>query len=349
MLEKNISASSSSESIYYDLNPLLRRKCTFNFIFGARGCGKTFGFLNHFMTQGTHHLYLRRTQKELDLAVNKEVNPYISPGAKNGLDYSIQSEGDLRRIVQTIHADGKEPENHLMGFAGALSTFNNIRGTDFRHIRAILEDEFIPQNNARQTIKNEADAFFNMYESVNRNREIEGEDPVPIYCLSNAVSIASPILMELGLVPVIEMMIRKRQHFWTDPERSICINLADSRAFEDYKDVTALSRLTRGTKYYSHAVKNEFAYDSYYNVKRRDLVEYVPWISYNEVTIYRHKSNGYYYACFIPADCPHFNDDTKALMWRNYYPTLKEITIAGKLEFDSFVAKIVILEFLKMN
>ena len=66
----------------------------------------------------------------------------------------------------------------------ALSTFGNLRGVDFSDVDMIFFDEFVPQKNARP-IKAEAEAFFNLYETVNRNRELDGRPPVRVLMLSN--------------------------------------------------------------------------------------------------------------------------------------------------------------------
>lgn len=329
---------------YYDPKSIIKKGCVFNFIFGGRGCGKTYGFLKYVMEENRPHIYNRRTQAELDLCVTKHVNPYTPINRDLGYNYFISTENKMNVILKE-EKDGPIP----MGYGTALSTFSNVRGADFSSVLDIIFDEFVPQREKRNTIKNEADAFFNFYESVNRNRELKGELPVKVYMLSNAVSIESPILSEMGLIPVLEMLIRKGQSMWTDRERGICIQIYQDAEFSEIKGETALYRATKGTRYSEHALKNRFAYDSWYHVEKKPIVEYVPICSYERIFFYRHKSNGHLYVSFIYADCPHYTEDTFSLFWRSYYPQFKEAVIGDKAFFECYAAKIKAFHLLKIN
>ena len=116
-----------------------------------------------------------------------------------GYSYEI-SGGNISTITQK--EDGK---NILKGYAGALSTFSNIRGADFSDVKIIIYDEFIPEKTNRCSIRNEWDALLNLIETVNRNRELEGEESVKIILLSNATNIECDILAQSGLIPTIEI------------------------------------------------------------------------------------------------------------------------------------------------
>ena len=48
-------------------------------------------------------------------------------------------------------------------------------------------------------MKNKFMLFFNLYETVNRNRELEGKEPVKVYMLSNSTSLDNEILAELSI------------------------------------------------------------------------------------------------------------------------------------------------------
>ena len=64
----------------------------------------------------------------------------------------------------------------------ALSVVANIRGIDFSDYDYILFDEFIPSDGERP-IKREFEAFLNFYETVNRNRELEGKPAVKCFLI----------------------------------------------------------------------------------------------------------------------------------------------------------------------
>lgn len=316
---------------FYDAREVIYNDSPFCFIIGGRGIGKTYSCLWEMCKTRTPHIYLRNQQNEIDLCCNETINPYKSVNRDKGFDYHIERKKDFALIKEN---------DQFRGYAFALSTFGKLRGADFSEIDVVIRDEFIKTT---QEYKKEADDFFNFYETVSRNREANGNRKVlKTISLSNSVSIASPLLRELGLIGVLETMLRKNQRKYTDKERGIFINLPWDADFAEFKGETALYKLTKGTKYYQHAVNNKFVYDSWYNVKKCNLIEYRPYVSVLGITIYKHKSNSTYYASTVRGDCPTFDEDTLALFHRNYYLSLREVNIAGKLFYESYAVKSVI-------
>ena len=94
----------------------------------------------------------------------------------------------------------------------ALSTISNVRGFDATDRDVLIYDEFIPERHERP-IKDEATAFFNAIETIQRNRELEGKDPLTVLCLANANELANPLFIELKLVKRAMALIRKGIEF----------------------------------------------------------------------------------------------------------------------------------------
>ena len=326
---------------YYDVNADLSRGMTFNIVIGGRGIGKTFSALRSAVSLSGNFIYLRRSKTEIELCALPETNPFKAINNYDGTDYKIQRAGDLSTIL--------DPEGSVRGYAMALSTFGNLRGVDFSDVDMIFFDEFVPQKNARP-IKAEAEAFFNLYETVNRNRELDGRPPVRVLMLSNAVSINSPILSALDLVGILERMVAKGKEYYIDHERGILIHLPYDAEFAEEKRETALYRLTAGSRFSDHAIGNKFAYDSWYNVRPRPLGEYTPVCSYDDLYIYTHKSRREYYVCRSAADCPHYDSTDTLLNFRKALGfRLRDAAIEGKIIFSDFAAKAKIFEALKLD
>ena len=311
----------------------------FNFVIGGRGIGKSYGFLKWAVEEVKTILYLRRTDTELKLTVSQDMNPFKPINEDCGRDIQIKQAGKVIRIMEG---------DTLRGYAGALSTFHNLRSADFSGVDTIIFDEFIPQQTARP-LTHEAEAFFNLYETVNRNRELKGREPVRCYFLSNAVSIVSPILSYLDLVGVLEKMIGKNREYWTDAKRSILIHLPADPRFQRVKEQTAIYKLLPDTQFTEHAINNRFAYDSFYNVRSRPLKEYTPVVAYDGLFVYRHKTGGSWYVCRARADCPTFTADTKNGFLRNYGLYLRDDIIADRVSFSDFAAKKAIYDLLTLT
>lgn len=318
---------------WYSVQKALDSGMTFIPIIGGRGIGKTYSTLHEFINRDIHFLYLRSTQIEVDLCMTEEGNPFKTLNRDLNKNYIIKS-GKIPSIINLK----SEKESECVGYAGALSTWSNIKSADFSDITHILWEEFIIPKEKRRFLKNEVDSFFNLYETVNRNRELKGQEAVQVIMLSNAVSLNSPILDAMQLITEIESMLRKEKQVHTIRERGIRIELPKSE-ISDLKKDTALYRLTKGTQYFSQAIENKFSYDSRYNVKKQDLSEYIPICSYENIYFYRHKSNGNVYASGIRADCPSYNSDTYALFKRNHWLELREKNISGNLYYETFTMK----------
>lgn len=316
--------------MYYDVKNILERNCVFNAVIGGRGIGKTYSALKLFMENEIPHIYLRRSDTEIKLCYNKNIHPYKTLNSDLELDWCVETKGGIPSVISS--KTGK-----TRGYGIALSTFHNIRGADFSDIEYILFDEFIRDSNSRP-LKNEAMTFFNLYESINRNRELKGKQPVRVIMLSNSVSHYSEILIGFKASDTIEMMERKNQQFFTDRERSLCINLVMQNDISNEKSNTALYRIGN-EEYNNFSIHNQFTDDSMYNVRKKKLVEYIPYCAYENMYIYIHKNNGEFYTCFSRADCPVYTKETKSLFKRNHYFKIKEAMISGNMIFETFSLK----------
>lgn len=317
--------------MYYDIKHVIDRDLPFNIVIGGRGIGKTYSTLKWQMENSIKAIYLRTLQSEIDIVARPESNPYKILNHDLKMEYKIGGK-KIKTILDT--------DNNNVGYALALSTFASLRGVDFSDVDMIIWDEFISEANRERYLSDETTLFFNLYETVNRNREIQGRKPVQVIMLSNAVSISSSLLMGLGLVSTIENMIKTGQRRYTDKNRGLYLEMPLDMEISQKKAETALYRLAKNTDYADHALKNMFAYDSWYNIERRNITEYIPYCAFENIYIYVHKKNSSFYACNIRADCPKYNRDTLALFKRNHYLALREANVSGNLIFDTMTTKV---------
>lgn len=326
---------------YYDVREAVNRGYTFNFIIGARGIGKTYSTLDyHAIENAIKFIYLRTSERELEANVNKDANPFKKLNEDKHRAIEVAS-GEIKTFIEAV----TEERTNLLGYGLPLSTFANVRGVDFSDVDAIIWDEFIKEN--QQKIKNMAFAFFNLYESVNRNRELEGKDPVRVYFLSNSSTLDSPILEALGLVSVIEMMLRKGQRKWTDPDRGIYIHLPHADISEE-KKTTALYKLTADTEFFNFAVNNEFVNNSFHGIERKRIIEYLPLCALDNMYFYKHKSGSHVYVCHTRADCIQYNSkDSYVLFQKHYGLLLRDWYAAERVFFENYHLKSRFLELIK--
>ena len=267
---------------WYDIRQRAAKLRPVSIVIGGRGIGKTYSALSFMMETGRKFLYLRNTDKQMSLCASAFGNPFKKVAGDQGRDVAMKPAGEIYVV--------KEGED-VIGYGAALSTFENLRGVDLSDVEYVVFDEFI--ENRKLSFK-QGPAFLNLYETINRNRELEGRPPLICILLSNAQRLSNPILAELGLIPVIENMIRTGDRLRITKE--YYIELPES-SVSAAKESTALYRLAAGSRYADEALRNEFANDSFFNVGKKPLQEFRPVCAIDGIYIYRHKSGPQWYCC----------------------------------------------------
>lgn len=321
---------------YIDIQKILSYRMPFNFIVGGRGTGKTYGALLNAYENDIRFILMRRTQTQCDLINKPEFNPYKV--INNDISSSITVKA-ISKYNAKIIEESEETEK-ILGYTCALSTISNMRGFDASDVKLLIYDEFIPEKHERP-LKNEGSAFLNAYETINRNREITGADPLQVLCLANAFNIANPIFLELGLVGRCEKMKNNGQELFIDQQRGILIVMILNSRISKAKADTALYRVSTGS-YADMALSNDFVYNSNENIRSLSLNEYKLLCTVGEISIYRHKSSRKYYISeHRSGSAPKFTSDEVNLMRyrKSYGLLLYSAYMRDNITFENILTK----------
>ena len=314
-----------------------RSQCAFNFFIGARGTGKTYGALLHqhedfFAETCGKYIYMRITQTELDTCATKEDNPYKKLNKRMLWDVNFKS---IPKADSYTISDGNTP----IGTGRALATFGNVRGSDFSDYTHIVFDEFAPAERVRKTpeIKTAGYLFSQAYETINRNRELEGEPPVIAILLANAFRLDSDVLYYYGLIPVIESMLKSGQKRCTMRDRSIYVELCDAPEVTEAKRETVLYKALKGNKHIENInLNNKFNDYNLTLVKKVPLSEYLPLVCIEDITIYAHKSTGIYYARMGIETCKEMYDQKgRGIFCTRWRPIIKSAIMERTIYADN--------------
>lgn len=287
------------ENGYVNIPYVLSKGMTFNFMIGGRGTGKTFGALDYILEEQKKFCLMRRTQSQLDTIARPDTSPFKAVQRTKPYNWTCEPLS-IGKSVYGYFKTTTDPEKNspvygeLLGYAIALSTVANLRGFDMSDIDILIYDEFIPETHER-ALKNESDAFFNCYETLNRNRELQGKKPIQVLCLANANDFACPILIGLNLVSTVERMITQGKTEYVNPQKGVGIYLLTDSPVSNRKAQTALYKLTHGTGFAEMAINNAFEGTNDPDVYSVDLREYNPMVAVGELCIYKHKSAKLYY------------------------------------------------------
>lgn len=329
---------------WYSIEKGLSKGCAFNLFIGGRGIGKTYSAIAHILNADINKfMYIRRSGQEMLKAATDIGNPFKAYNK------------DHNRNVKFDYSDNtgigtvKEDDN-ILGYCCALSKMSSTRGADFSDVDIMLYDEFIPELH-KSHMRGEGIAVLNMYESVNRNRELEGRPPVILIMLSNSVELCNDVLTEFGVIRTIEHMIHTGQESYTDIDRSLHIEVTKNTPISDAKSNTVLYRLTKGTNFFDSNINNKFINDNFSGIGKQNIQEYIPVVQYDDIYIYRHKSLDRFYATRdTRADCPMRYDASQVSKFRIQYGfILKNAVLLHKMMYNSMDTKAKVIDVLKLK
>ena len=250
------------QSLYYNPNKLLSYNRILNFIIGARGIGKTYGYkkycINRFLKSGEQFIYLKRYKTDV-----KGVEQFFDTVAQEFQGTSFKVKG------RELYINDK-----LAGWVMPLSSWQSVKSREFPNVCTILYDEFLLEKSSKQMyMQDEPKALLNFMDTVIRNR-----DNARCICMSNAVSIVNPFFLYFGLVPNID----KRYNAY----ESIVIEIPDSVDFTEERKKTKFGKLIDGTDYGDFSLGNEFINDSQVFIEKRSKESRFQFsVVYNGMTI----------------------------------------------------------------
>ena len=315
---------------YPDIKKIVERVgMPFSFLYGGRGIGKTFSAILYALERGDEFIFTRRLQSQADSLMNPKLNPF------NPIAEFLHAEIELKPLSKDNKAiiyNG----NHV-GITGSLSKMSTLRGFASLKTKMWIHDEFIPESTEAKMKGDEGDAFNNAYETINRNRELEGEPPLIVLCLANANDVGNPIFMDWNLVNVAMKMELQKKEIYINNERGIFLCNMENSPISQAKRETALYKAKRGTDFEKMALDNIFVDDSIAVIKSKDLKPYKPLVRIANCTVYKHKSDNKYYYSEHNSGSPDVYTTSSAHLekFRKKYYFLWNAYLDERIEFEN--------------
>lgn len=336
---------------WVDVASIMGAALTFNLIVGGRGTGKTFGFLEEFRyLHPAKFFFMRRQKNQADLISNPEFSPFVPVDKKHGANTVLQKiphcQGISGIYEGELQSDGRIlPGGPALGYVGALASIHNVRGFSL-DVNELVLDEFNPELGERP-IKNEFDVFRNAYETINRNRELEGRPPLRCWLLSNSNQLGNPYFVGLRIVEIVDKMISRGQDVYRDESRGLMIiNLKDS-PISEAKARTALYRLSGNDSFTAMALGNQFAHESRSKTGSYPLQELIPIVRIGELQIYRHKGSRNLYGSTHLSGNPdsYQTDDGSIARFRARYGWLWIDYMDDRILWQNYVSELLFRRF----
>lgn len=274
---------------YLDMQRIININTPWICVIGARGTGKTYGAIKYALDSGRPFVFMRRTQTQIDLIKNDSFSPF------QAIDPDIVVKNINKNLTGVYRGEfdsekqKMEPSGAPIGYMLALTTVSNIRGFDASAVELIIYDEFIGEKHER-AIKSEGNAVLNAYETINRNREIQGRPPVKMLLLANSNDLVNPLFVDLKLVKIAEKLQRSKENVYINNDRGLSIVMVKDSPISRMKKQTALYKLAGDGDFSEMALNNAFIEDIGDNIKSMPITEYRPLVFVGELSIYQHKS-----------------------------------------------------------
>jgi len=248
------------EFTWYNWDKISSFNGTYNFMVGARGVGKTYGWkkkvIRAAIRKQEQFMYVRRYKDELK--TSKETF-FADLVAKNEFpDWDFRSYGATAQMAPVSTRDDKKRPWKVIGHFIALSTAQSIKSVAYPLVTNIGFDEFIIEKGTTHYIANETHAFNNLYSTVDRN-----QDKTKVFFMANSVAITNPYFLEYGIKPDPD------NEFVVKADGFIVVHFVNAAEFRDEVYKTKFGKFIAGTEYGDFAVGNEFAdnNDNLLNVK----------------------------------------------------------------------------------
>lgn len=314
---------------------------TFISVVGARGVGKSYGAFDKLIKEKKRFIYLRRLKSQLEQCSKLEGNPFKKINIDRGYNIIPYSSSN----IITFRHDDKDGEIVALGVA--LSVVANIRGFDLSEYDYIVFDEFIPQV-GEYPIKNEFDAFLNFYETVNRNRELEGKKPVKCFMLGNANTLVNPYFVGWHMMKTVCNMLTGCQMVWRSEDKTRLTIMVIDSPISRKKQKTALYR-NASKDFITMAIDNAFRTDET-KIKSEPLKEYKHLVSCGEIGIYIHKSERRYYISSVTGSPMYDAYGISLKMFQQDFYILKSYYLVTKnVWFESFEVEIIFREIFNLK
>ena len=231
---------------YYDINKTLSRQRLFNFVVGARGCGKTYGAkkkaINNFLRRNEQFVYVRRYDTELPAA---EIANFFDDIQEEFPEHEFKAARGVFKIDDVI-----------AGWYFPLSKATMLKSIPFPRVTLMIFDEFIIDTGMKRYLPNEVTCFLEAYSTVSRDRDITA------VFLSNALTMYNPYFL------YFDVKFEPNQRIYLTDELSV--EILNNEVFMEHMQQTRFGKLIGDTDYGKYAMNNEFLLDNDTFIEKMD-------------------------------------------------------------------------------
>ena len=287
---------------YINMKEIIEDKSPFKIVVGARGIGKTYSALLDALDKRIMFIYMRTTEIELAMCATEASNPFKAINRDFGTEYHVKK---INKFIYGIYAGN---ETNYIGLCMALTTFSKCRGMDLSDVKLIIYDEFIAEK-IQKRINGIGESLLNAYETVSRNRELMGCDPLKLLCMANALNVNNEILITFGVPSILQKMRNKGIEVYDDTNRGVLVICPLFSPIAEMKAQGAVYKINK--KFNEMALGNQFREFYTDNITTKNIKHFDILFGFDHMYFYRDKSTREIYVSPFRAPgkkITHYND-----------------------------------------
>lgn len=235
--------------MYWDIQRSLTYNCLWNWIIGARGCGKTYGCkkyaIQRWLKYGEQFVYIRRYKEEIS-----KIKNFFKDIAEEFPEWNFKVHaGEF--LIQAVTDDPEDQEDEpwiTIGYYLVLSNAITQKSVPYPRVNFIIFDEFILDKGYYRYLPDEVTAFLELYSTISRLRDVR------LYFISNALTVTNPYFM------YFKVQLPYKSNFWRDGEK--LVEIVEDQEFTEAASNTRFASLIQGTDYAQYNIYNEFLRDT---------------------------------------------------------------------------------------
>lgn len=245
-LEKYVEEHMLLDSGYLNMGMYIDLDIPYIVVISPRGTGKTFGIYQEGVKKNKQIFSVRRKEKQYKLTANPITTPLNKPLSKLGISFNIEK---IEEGLSCAYDNSGKPLV-FMTYAGNLT---DMRGFNADEVEIMLYDEGVPEGEERKR-RGEGLAMLHAYETINRNRELEGIKPLKFILLCNYDNAGADIFVKLKIVT--ELYRLQAGHCKYIDKRGLLLVNTGETPISRQKENTALYKLVGDGEFKNVAIKN---------------------------------------------------------------------------------------------
>ena len=258
-------------------------------VWSRRGPGKTYSLLRWAYENHITIVYMRRTNKDVQLICDSkfdlDLSPYVPVCRDSGavIKPVLIADG-IGGFYDTFTDDGKvcgKPFSYCV----SLNALKGVKGIDLSAADILVLDEFIPSPG--EIVKHaEGEQLLGIYETVQRDRMKRGRGPLTMVLFGNTDSVATPVTETLEIIDdMVELSASGKDHLYLEDRGIMLHNITEEEIPVKQEELVGIRKAMSGTSWGRKAFSGEFASNDFTNVRKVPLKGFRPVCSY----IYKRK------------------------------------------------------------